>query len=114
MNGHAPAIFMLVNVSKTMVITVHNPCEQRQAVLPDGETLEDVQIPRFDCHCKRPGQELSCPLHILSPAILSLVAAGNIAAYKGQDLTCSGSFDSAIRLRDAASTENRRTDTSGP
>ncbi len=43
----------------------------------------------------------------LSPAILSLVAAWNIVAYKEQGLPSSGALGSALRLRDMACTSSR-------
>ncbi len=42
-NGHAAAIGMRTNASKTKVISALIPGEQRQAVLLDGEPLEDVE-----------------------------------------------------------------------
>ncbi len=42
-NRHAAAISMRINASKTKVMSVLIPGEQRQAVLLDGEPLEDVE-----------------------------------------------------------------------
>ncbi len=41
-NRHAAAIGMRINASKTKVMSALIPGEQRQAVLLDGEPLEDV------------------------------------------------------------------------
>ncbi len=41
-NRHATAVGMRTSASKTMVFSAHVPNEQRQAVLLDGEPLEDV------------------------------------------------------------------------
>ncbi len=41
-NRHAAAVGMCINASKTKVMSAHIPGEQRQAVLLDGEPLEDV------------------------------------------------------------------------
>ncbi len=40
-NRHAAAVGMRINASKTKVMSAHIPGEQRQAVLLDGEPLED-------------------------------------------------------------------------
>ncbi len=42
-NRHAAAVGMRINASKTKVMSALIPGEQRQAVLLDGETLEDVE-----------------------------------------------------------------------
>ncbi len=42
-NRHAAAVGMRINASKTKVMSALVPDEQRQAVLLDGETLEDVE-----------------------------------------------------------------------
>ncbi len=42
-NGPASAVGMRVNASKTKVMSAPVPDEQRQAVLLDGEPLEDVE-----------------------------------------------------------------------
>ncbi len=41
-NRHAAAVGMRINASKTNVMSALIPCEPRQAVLLDGEPLEDV------------------------------------------------------------------------
>ncbi len=41
-NRHAGAVGMRINASKTKVMSALIPGEQRQAVLLDGEPLEDV------------------------------------------------------------------------
>ncbi len=41
-NRHVAAFSMRINASKTKVVSALIPGEQRQAVLPDGEPLEDV------------------------------------------------------------------------
>ncbi len=41
-NRHATAVGMRINTSKTEVMSALIPGEQRQAVLLDGEPLEDV------------------------------------------------------------------------
>ncbi len=41
-NRHAAAVDMRMKASKTKVMSALIPGEQRQAVLPDGEPLEDV------------------------------------------------------------------------
>ncbi len=41
-NRHAAAVGMCINASKTKVMSALIPGEQRQAVLLDGESLEDV------------------------------------------------------------------------
>ncbi len=42
-NRHAAAVGMRINASKTKVMSALIPGEQRQAVLPNGEPLEDVE-----------------------------------------------------------------------
>ncbi len=42
MQGHATTVGMRINASKTKVMSALIPGEQRQAVLFDGEPLEDV------------------------------------------------------------------------
>ncbi len=42
-NRHAAAVGMRINASKTKVMSALFPDEQRQAVLLDGEPLEDVE-----------------------------------------------------------------------
>ncbi len=41
-NNHSAAVGMCINASKTKAISALIPDEQRQAVLLDGEPLEDV------------------------------------------------------------------------
>ncbi len=41
-NRHATAVGMRINAAKTMVMSALIPGEQRQAVLFDGEPLDDV------------------------------------------------------------------------
>ncbi len=48
----------------------------------------------------------SCPFRILSPEIMSFVAARNIVAYKEHSLPDSGAFESTLRVRDVASTSS--------
>ncbi len=42
-NRHAAVVDMRINASKTKVMSALIPGEQRQAVLLDGEPLEDVE-----------------------------------------------------------------------
>ncbi len=42
-NRHAAALGIRINASKTKVMSALIPVEQRQAVLLDGEPLEDVK-----------------------------------------------------------------------
>ncbi len=48
-----------------------------------------------------------------SNTLLSLVAARNIAAYKGHGLPGSGAFDSVLRLRNVTNTSRQRMDAGG-
>ncbi len=66
---------MCINVLKTKVMSALIPGEQRQAVLLDGEPLEDVE--KFKSLFTM--LMLLLGLHF-SPAILSLVAAWDIVA----------------------------------
>ncbi len=83
---------MRINASKTKVMSALIPGELRQAVLLDGESLEDVdKFKYFGSMFVENGQgteeirsrDKSCTFRILSPAILSFVAALNIIPHKG-------------------------------
>ncbi len=83
-NHHAAVVGMRTNASKTKVISLLIPGERRQAVLLDGEPLEDADrfiYPGFIFYRKRPEhrrdqkQDKSCPFRILSSAVQFLVAA---------------------------------------
>ncbi len=83
---------MRINASKIKVISERIRVEQRQAVLFYGEQLEGFdKLPSFYFHRKQPGhprdkeQHTSFPSRFLSSAILSLVSACCIVAYKGRD-----------------------------
>ncbi len=101
-NHHAAAVCMRTDATKATVMPALG--KQRQTVLLDGEPLEEVDK-EFKCLGSTfiansqgieeiRSRKQSFPIRILSPAILSLVAA-----YKGKDLPASNSaLDSALRL----------------
>ncbi len=82
-NRHAASVGMCINASKTKVMSALIPGEQRQAVLLDGEPLEDVDKFKYlDSMFVANGQgseeirsRINVDCCILSPSILSLVAA---------------------------------------
>ncbi len=114
-NCNTTAVDMLIKASKIKVMSALIPCEQRQAVLPDMESLEDVDKFRYirssssqtsraprrsEAGFILPGQYF--------PAILPWASTRNVVTFKGQGLPGSGAFDSALRLRDVTSTSNQR------
>ncbi len=93
------------------------PDEQRQAVLLDGESLEDgYKFKYLGSMFVANGQgteeirsrinlarsAFSRPLYFYFTSILSLVAALNIAVHKGQGLPGSKALDVALNLPDMA------------
>ncbi len=77
-----------------------------------------MQVTRLDIRRKRPqkrGSETGLTLPVAHSlfAILSLVAARNIVAYKGQGLPSSSALDFVLRLRDVGCTSNRPKDVRG-
>ncbi len=119
---HASAIGMRINASKTRVMSALMPGEQRQAVLLDGEPLEDVDrfkylgsmfVANGQGTEEIRSEDYSCLFRILSPAFLSLVTASNIVAHKGQDLSGSCALNVNLQLRNLACTSIRRKDVGG-
>ncbi len=101
-NNRLDAVCMRINASTIKVLSTLISGELCQAILLNIELtcLSSAWLG----HRGDKKQDYSRPLRILSPAILSLVAARNIVAYKGQDLSGSGPFDSALQMRGVAST----------
>ncbi len=112
-NRHAAAVGMCINGSKTKLMSALTPWWTAPSCL--GECGQ-IQVPWLDVRRKRPGhredqrQDESCPFRILSSATLSLVAAWNIVAYKGQGLPGSSALNFTRRLRDMTCTSSGRRD----
>ncbi len=84
--------------------------------MPGQQRMRDAgQLKGLRFACGTPRVQSTINLHISLPAYLGLylAAACNIVAYKGQLLPDNGAFDSAVRLRDVASTSGRRKDARG-
>ncbi len=115
-NRYSTAVGMHINASKTKVMPIHILGEQHQAVLFDDEPNSDVDKFKYlgwPGHRRHLRQVLSCPFRILLSTILSWVTGLNIVAYKEQGLPGSGWIDSALRLRNVASTSDQRKTPSG-
>ncbi len=90
--------------------------KQRQAVLLDGEPLEDVDIFQYvggifvGSGTERIISRINLARSTFSHLQSCLWRRREISAYKGQGLPDSGAFDSALWLRAVASTSRRRHD----
>ncbi len=121
-NRHLAAEGMRINVSKSTVMSPLIPGEQRQAVLLDGEHLEDVgkfkYLGSMFIANDQGTEEIRSRINLARSAfsrntILSLVVALNIVAYIRQGLPGSSALNFNLRLQDMACTSSQRKDVGG-
>ncbi len=121
-NRHAAAVGIRINASKTKVMSALIPGEQRQAVLLDGEPLEDVgKFKYLSLMFVANGQgteEIRRSINLARSAFsrlqFCLWSWREISlCTKGQGLPGSSALNFTLRLRDMACTSSRRKDAGG-